>query len=398
MNKCFAALAMFVLSIGEVASWESFEEASCCASSCYYYYQEPSMWRDISVTGEYLLWRARGDNLSIGQMYTVGSAFDPGANNGGSSNMDGFAISFSPLHAKDQLLQPKWSSGSRFKVEAKPACSNLLFGLAYTDYNTKAFKNVESVIEPSTLVTGSVYYSGTLFIPYFNASVGLFNPTPGLNAEMTKEYSSDYGLHLHELDFRVSYPFSMGNCFSFLPFVALRGLDLRQTIHITGSTFALSDSGAVTEDFTSLTTARYQTRFQGLGLALGTALEYTIGFDVSLFGSSSVVLFYGKQELDHLTELTTIDDLFGELKYRYRYDQGWRELSPAFDAAIGLRFSSTPFCGVQAVIDISWEYHNYFGQNAFRYDLTEESIGMHANRPKGDLETFGGVIAGKLVF
>jgi hypothetical protein len=162
-------------------------------------------------------------------------------------------------------------------------------------------------------------------------------------------------LEYDAIDIRFSYEISSVYCFSFTPFVGVRGVRIHEKLKAHfGGCDCETDSEDISFD------QDHKERFWGVGPEIGLEAKWPLRCGFSLYGELGVGLLYGRNKInvhDYETIPNPTDD------GACCVDREIHACDTFADFAVGIQWEKC-FCNdIKAIFKLGWEHHRFYNFN-----------------------------------
>jgi hypothetical protein len=176
-------------------------------------------------------------------------------------------------------------------------------------------------------------------------------------------------LDFQVVDVLVGYKFCVQSCFTFRPFIGVRGAKIDQSVKALQSRAFLS----------SHVGEHNKEQFSGVGPLFGIEGNVNLGYGFSLYADAATSILYGNYNVN----LRKLDLFRGGASFSY-LKQRLNGYQTVFDAGIGIAFEACLCSNMRLYMKLGAEHHSYFDFNR---------LGSH-----GDLSLDGGSFSAAISF
>lgn len=164
----------------------------------------------------------------------------------------------------------------------------------------------------------------------------------------------NWNLDFDSLDILVGYE-SLNSCFTFKPFIGLRGARIDQRLHINEDPFLTSSS--IIDDLSTTNTFNKQ-RFSGIGPIIGLEGDFNILCGFSFYAGASISCLYGTFDV-LLSDCSQSINMIDSFRIKKNLDASLA----VGDASLGIRWKNC-FCNnMKLILQLGLEHHRYFDYN-----------------------------------
>lgn len=280
---------------------------------------------------------SRGGFLSADLLYWrpfVGGVDKCSSNVSDELTPDGRVIS--RFHGKVRNPDFNWDPGFRVGAGYAFACNNWDVGVFYTHFDSNTSRGRSRGNHSNS--SSSSFKNFTSYGP------------------ANRERRIRWNINFNVIDLVAGYQANAGSCFTFRPFIGLRGARIDQKLH--RGHFPIDSSGYFSSNRHDHFGIKNHEKFTGIGPLLGIEADWPIGCGFKLYASAATSWLYGKFRVrqDEFDRFAYLDD-FARISKNLDTDLA------NFDAGFGIRWE-TCFCGDwHLALQLGLEHHQYFNYN-----------------------------------
>lgn len=171
-----------------------------------------------------------------------------------------------------------------------------------------------------------------------------------------------WNINFDLIDVVAGYEADVGSCFTFRPFIGLRGARIDQKVHrghfqSSGDNFSTSSNDYFSTNRNHFGGKNHE-KFTGVGPLVGIEADWNVWCGFRLYANASTSWLYGKFRV-RLNEFDNFDYFDDFCHIRKNLDATLAN----FDAGLGIRWE-TCFCGdMRLFLQLGLEHHQYFNYN-----------------------------------